>query len=50
MDNFDGKNSQRNRSNKNNDIVDEEVKKLFRKVNGRVSTSDFIRIREKYNG
>ena len=48
MNNF-TKNSQRNRSDKDNSIVDDEVKKLIKKGNEKVTSSDFSKLREKYD-
>jgi hypothetical protein len=48
MDNFQ-KNSQRNRSHKETSSLDDEVKKLIRKGNEKVTSSDFTKLREKYD-
>ena len=39
---------QRNRPNKN-DSVDDEVQKLFRKNNGKVSSAEFMKLRQRYD-
>ncbi len=46
MDSSDVKN--RNRPS-NNSSVDDEVQKLFRKNNGKISTEDFIKLRQRFN-
>ena len=46
MDNSD---KPRYRPNKNEGSVDEEVQKLFRKNNGKVSTVEFMKLRQKYD-
>jgi hypothetical protein len=46
MDSSDVKN--RNRSS-NSNSVDDEVQKLFRKNNGKISTEDFMKLRQKFN-
>jgi hypothetical protein len=46
MDSSDVKN--RNRSS-NNSSVDDEVQKLFRKNNGKITTEDFIKLRQRFN-
>ena len=48
MDNF-TKNSQRNRSNRDEPMVEDEVKKLFKKNNDKITNSDFTKLREKYD-
>jgi hypothetical protein len=49
MDSSDVKNSQRNRPSLNESSVDDEVQKLFRKNNGKISSTDFIKLRRQYN-
>ena len=49
MENLDNKNNQRNRPSQANDSVDDEVQKLFRKSNGKISSSDFSQLKKKYN-
>ena len=39
----------RHRSNKNDGSVDEEVQKLFRKNNGKVSSAEFMKLRQRYD-
>ena len=46
MDSSDVKN--RNRPS-NNSSVDDEVQKLFRKNNGKISTEDFVKLRQRFN-
>jgi len=46
MDSSDVKN--RNRPS-NSDSVDDEVQKLFRKNNGKITTEDFIKLRQRFN-
>jgi hypothetical protein len=49
MDSSDVKNNQRNRSERGNDSVEDEVQKLFRKNNGKISSADFVKLRQKYD-
>lgn len=49
MDSSDLKNNQRNQPSRSKDSVDDEVQKLFRANNGRVSSSDFMKLKQKYN-
>jgi hypothetical protein len=39
----------RNRPSRTNDSIDDEVQKLFRKNNGKIASSDFMKLRQKYN-
>jgi hypothetical protein len=48
MDSSDVKNESRNRPGRNTS-VDDEVQKLFRKNSGKISTSDFMKLRSKYD-
>jgi hypothetical protein len=48
MDSSDVKNFQKNRP-QNDDSVDDEVQKLFRKNNGKISSADFLKLRQKYD-
>lgn len=47
MDSSDVKNNQKNR--RNDDSVEDEVQKLFRKNNGKISSVDFMKLRQKYD-
>jgi len=38
-----------NRSNRTDGSVDDEVQKLFKKNNGKISSADFMKLRQKYN-
>jgi len=38
-----------NRSNRTDSSVDDEVQKLFKKNNGKISSADFMKLRQKYN-
>ena len=38
-----------NRSNRADGSVDDEVQKLFKKNNGKISSADFMKLRQKYN-
>ena len=49
MDSTDVKTSQRNRSGRQDGSVDDEVQKLFRKNNGKISSADFVKLRQKYD-
>ena len=49
MDSSDVKNNQRNRSGRGDDSVEDEVQKLFRKNNGKISSADFMKLRQKYD-
>ena len=49
MDSSDVKNNQRNRPDRSNDSVEDEVQKLFRKNNGKISSTDFVKLRQKYD-
>lgn len=46
MDNSD---KPRHRPNKNDDSIDDEVQKLFRKNNGKVSSVEFMKLRQRYD-
>jgi hypothetical protein len=39
----------RNRPSRTDDSIDDEVQKLFKKNNGKISSSDFMKLRQKYN-
>ena len=43
------KNNQRNRPSRNDDSVEDEVQKLFKKNNGKISSADFMKLRQKYD-
>jgi hypothetical protein len=47
MDSSDVKN--RNRHSRSDSSVEDEVQKLFRKNNGKISSADFIKLRQKYD-
>lgn len=49
MDSSDVKNNQKNRSSRGDESVEDEVQKLFRKNNGKISSADFIKLRQKFN-
>lgn len=49
MDSSDVKNNQKNRSSRGEDSVEDEVQKLFRKNNGKISSADFMKLRQKYD-
>lgn len=49
MDSSDVKNNQKNRSSRGDDSVEDEVQKLFRKNNGKISSADFMKLRQKYD-
>jgi hypothetical protein len=49
MDSSDVKNNQKNRSGRGDDSVEDEVQKLFRKNNGKISSADFMKLRQKFN-
>lgn len=49
MDSSDVKNYQKNRNNRTDSSVEDEVQKLFRKNNGKVSSADFIKLKHQYN-
>lgn len=49
MDYSDVKNSQRNRPSRNEGSVDDEVQKLFRKNNGKITSADFMKLRRQHN-
>jgi len=49
MDSSDVKNNQKNRPDRSNDSVEDEVQKLFRKNNGKISSADFVNLRKKYD-
>jgi hypothetical protein len=49
MDSTDVKTNQRNRSGRQDGSVDDEVQKLFRKNNGKISSADFVKLRQKYD-
>lgn len=49
MDSSDVKNNQRNRPTRSEGSVEDEVQKLFRKNNGKVSSVDFLKLKQKYN-
>ncbi len=49
MDSSDVKNNQRNRSGRGEEAVEDEVQKLFRKNNGKISSADFMKLRQKYD-
>ena len=48
MESSDAMNNQRNRPNRDGS-VDEEVQKLLRKSNGKISSNDFMKLRHKYD-
>jgi len=48
MESSDVKN-QRNRPSRSDGSVEDEVQKLFRKNNGKISTADFMKLRQKYD-
>jgi hypothetical protein len=39
----------RNRPSRTDDTIDDEVQKLFKKYNGKISSTDFMKLRQKYN-
>ena len=47
MDSSDVKN--RNRPSRSDSSVEDEVQKLFRKNNGKISSADFMNLRKKYD-
>jgi hypothetical protein len=49
MDSSDVRNNQRNRPSRSDGSVDDEVQKLFRKNNGKISSADFMKLRQKYD-
>jgi hypothetical protein len=49
MDSSDVKNNQRNRPSRSDGSVEDEVQKLFRKNNGKISSADFMKLRQKYD-
>ena len=49
MDSSDVKNNQRNRPARDEGSVEDEVQKLFRKNNGKISSADFMKLRQKYD-
>ena len=49
MDSSDVKNNQRNRPTRSEGSVEDEVQKLFRKNNGKVSSVDFLKLKQQYN-
>jgi hypothetical protein len=52
MDSSDVKNNQRNRPTHNESAgssIEDEVKKLFRKNNNKISSADFLKLRQKYD-
>ena len=49
MDSSEAKNYQRNRPSKSEGSVEDEVQKLFRKNNGKISSADFVKLRQKYD-
>ncbi len=49
MDSSDVKNNQRNRSGRGDESVEDEVQRLFRKNNGKISSADFMKLRQKYD-
>jgi hypothetical protein len=42
-------NNQKNRSNQGDELIEDEIQKLFRKNNGKVSSVDFTKLSQKYN-
>jgi hypothetical protein len=49
MDSSDVKNNQRNRPARSEGSVEDEVQKLFRKNNGKISSADFMKLRQQYD-
>lgn len=49
MENSDVKSNQRNRTENKDESVEDEVQKLFRKNNGKISSTDFVKLRQKYD-
>jgi hypothetical protein len=49
MDSSDVKNNQKYRNNRNDNLIEDEVQKLFRKNNGKISSADFIKLKHQYN-
>ena len=49
MESSDVKTNQRNRPSRSDDSVEDEVQKLFRKNNGKISSADFMKLRQKYD-
>ena len=49
MDSSDVKNNQKYRNNRNDNSIEDEVQKLFRKNNGKISSADFIKLKHQYN-
>lgn len=49
MESSDSHNIQKNRSNKNDTNIDEEVLKIFRKNTGKISSADFAKLRQRYD-
>ncbi len=49
MDSSDVKMNQRNRPSRSDGSVEDEVQKLFRKNNGKISSADFMKLRQKYD-
>lgn len=45
----DNSNSNKQKNHNGDDSVDDEVQKLFRKNNGKISSGDFTKLRQKYN-
>ena len=37
------------KKNKNNASIEDEVQKLFKKKNGKISNLDFIKLKQKFN-
>lgn len=49
MDSSDVKHNQRNRPSRGESSVEDEVQKLFRKNNGKISSADFMKLKSKYD-
>lgn len=49
MDSSDVKHNQRERSSHKNESVDDEVQKLFRRNGGKISSNEFVKLRNKYD-
>ena len=49
MENSDSKNNQRSRPDRTEGSVDDEVQRLFRKGNGKISDKEFNKLRQKYD-
>ena len=49
MESSDVKMNQRNRPSRSDGSIEDEVQKLFRKNNGKISSADFMKMRQKYD-